>query len=100
MNKVSWGVLSTAKIALERVIAPMQKAANLSIDAIASRDAAKASAIAAQFGISKSYGSYEKLLSDLPLRPFTFRSPTTCTSNGQSAQRSPENMCSLRSRWL
>lgn len=64
MNKVSWGVLSTAKIALERVIAPMQKATNLSIDAIASRDAAKASAIAAQFGISKSYGSYDELLSD------------------------------------
>jgi predicted dehydrogenase len=64
MKKVSWGVLSTAKIALDRVIAPMQKATNLSIDAIASRDLTRASAVAAQFGITKSYGSYEELLSD------------------------------------
>jgi predicted dehydrogenase len=64
MKKVSWGVLSTAKIGLERVIAPMQKAANLSIDAIASRDHAKAKAAAKQFGIARSYGSYEELLAD------------------------------------
>jgi predicted dehydrogenase len=62
MSKVSWGVLSTAKIGLERVIAPMQKAGNLSIDAIASRDKTKADAAAKQFGIAKSYGSYEELL--------------------------------------
>lgn len=64
MKKVSWGVLSTAKIGLDRVIAPMQKASNLSIDAIASRDLAKAQAAAKQFGIARSYGSYEELLGD------------------------------------
>ncbi len=64
MKNVSWGVLSTAKIGLDRVIAPMQKAANMSVDAIASRDVAKAKAAAAQFGIAKSYGSYEELLAD------------------------------------
>ena len=64
MKKVSWGVLSTAKIAMDRVIAPMQKAANLSIDAIASRDLTKAKAAAAQFSIAKSYGNYEELLND------------------------------------
>jgi len=62
--KVSWGVLSTAKIGLDRVIGPMQKAPNLTIDAIASRDLAKAKTAAAQFGIARSYGSYEELLSD------------------------------------
>jgi predicted dehydrogenase len=64
MKKVSWGVLSTAKIGLERVIAPMQKAPNLTIDAIASRDPGKAQAAAAQLGIARSYGSYEELLND------------------------------------
>jgi predicted dehydrogenase len=64
MSKVSWGVLSTAKIGLDRVIAPMQKAPNLSIDAIASRDHDKAKAAAAQFGIARAYGSYEELLAD------------------------------------
>ncbi len=64
MKNVSWGVLSTAKIGLDRVIAPMQKAVNMSVDAIASRDLTKAKAVAAQFGIAKSYGTYEELLSD------------------------------------
>lgn len=64
MKNVSWGVLSTAKIGLDRVIAPMQRASNLSIDAIASRDLTKAKAVAAQFGIAKTYGSYDELLND------------------------------------
>jgi predicted dehydrogenase len=64
MEKVTWGVLSTAKIGLDRVIGPMQKAPNLSIDAIASRDLSKAKAAAAQFGIARAYGTYEELLSD------------------------------------
>lgn len=64
MNKVTWGVLSTAKIGLERVIAPMQKGPNLTIDAIASRDMAKAREAAKQLGIARAYGSYEELLAD------------------------------------
>jgi predicted dehydrogenase len=63
-GKVSWGVLSTAKIGLDRVIGPMQQAPNLSIDAIASRDPDKARAAARQFGIAKTYGSYDELLAD------------------------------------
>ncbi len=64
MTKVTWGVLSTAKIGLDRVIAPMQMAPNLTIDAIASRDLAKAQAAAKQFGIARAYASYEELLAD------------------------------------
>ncbi|HEX8165362.1 MAG TPA: Gfo/Idh/MocA family oxidoreductase [Beijerinckiaceae bacterium] len=64
MSKVSWGVLSTAKIGLDRVIGPMQQAANVSIDAIASRDPDKARAAARQFGIARTYGSYDALLAD------------------------------------
>jgi predicted dehydrogenase len=63
-KKVSWGVLSTAKIGLDRVIGPMQQADNLSIDAIASRDAARAEGAARQLGIERAYGSYEALLAD------------------------------------
>lgn len=61
---VSWGVLSTAKIGLDRVIGPMQQARLTSIDAIASRDAGKARAAAEALGIGKAYASYEELLAD------------------------------------
>ena len=64
MKPVSWGVLSTAKIGLDRVIGPMQQAPNLSIHAIASRAVEKARAAARQFGIARSYGSYDELLDD------------------------------------
>jgi len=63
-GKVSWGVLGVAKIGVEKVIPAMQKGAHSSIDAIASRDAARAKDAAAQLGIAKSYGSYEALLAD------------------------------------
>jgi len=65
---VSWGVLSTAKIAREKVIPAMKKGALSRIDAIASRDAAKAAEVAASLGIPKSYGSYEELLADPGIR--------------------------------
>jgi predicted dehydrogenase len=42
----------------------MQQCAISSIDAVASRDAARAAACARQLGIAKSYGSYEALLAD------------------------------------
>jgi predicted dehydrogenase len=61
---VSWGVLSTAKIGVEKVIPAMQRASRCRIDAIASRDAARAAPIAARLGIPKVYGSYEELLAD------------------------------------
>jgi predicted dehydrogenase len=67
MQPVSWGVLSTAKIGLDRVIAPMQRGVATRIEAIASRDLAKARAAAAQLGIAKAYGSYEELLADRDL---------------------------------
>ena len=61
---VSWGVLSTARIGVERVIPAMQKGEISRIDAIASRDAAHARTVADQLGIPKAYGSYEELLAD------------------------------------
>lgn len=64
MEPVRFGVISTAKIGLERVIPAMQQGEHTRIDAIASRDLDKAKTIAQQFGIAKAYGSYEDLLAD------------------------------------
>ena len=64
MRKVSWGVLSVSKMAVERTIPAMQLGRLSSIDAIASRQAARAEACAKQLGIPKAYSSYEALLAD------------------------------------
>lgn len=64
MNKVSWGVLGVSKMAVERAIPAMQQGALSRIDAIASREPARAEACARQLGIPKSYGSYDALLAD------------------------------------
>ncbi len=57
MEPVKWGVISTAKIGLEKVIPAMQTQPLCDIAAIASRDAEKARAAADQLGIPKAYGS-------------------------------------------
>ena len=64
MDKLRWGVLSTAKIGVEKVIPAMQAGQRCSVVAIASRIIATAQAAADKLGIPKAYGSYEKLLSD------------------------------------
>jgi predicted dehydrogenase len=61
-NKVRWGVLGVAGIAVKKVIPAMQKAEWSEIVAIASRDRHKAEAAAGKFGIARAYGSYEELL--------------------------------------
>jgi predicted dehydrogenase len=64
MQKVRWGVLGAANIALKKVIPGMQRGECGQIDAIASRDLRKAEAAAARLNIPKAYGSYEDLLGD------------------------------------
>ncbi len=64
MKKISWGVLSTARIGLNKVIPAMQKGKFTVVNAIASRDLTKAKTEAGRLGIIKAYGSYEELLSD------------------------------------
>ena len=63
-NKINWGVLSTARIGVQKVIPAMQSGRFCSVTAIASRDADRARAVAGQLGIPKAYGSYEALLKD------------------------------------
>ncbi|GAC1565433.1 MAG: Gfo/Idh/MocA family oxidoreductase [Ktedonobacteraceae bacterium] len=64
MNKVRWGVLSTAHIGVATVIPAMQQGKYCEVTAIASRDLTKAQAAAKGLGIAKAYGSYEELLAD------------------------------------
>jgi len=64
MKKVNWGILSTAKIGLERVIPAMQNSQYCSIKAIASRNLIKAKQAADKLNIPKAYGSYEEILDD------------------------------------
>jgi predicted dehydrogenase len=63
-SKISWGVLSTAKIGVEKVLPAMQKGDRSWIQAIASRDLERAKFWASKLGIAKAYGSYEELLAD------------------------------------
>lgn len=63
-QKIKWGVLSTAKIALQKVIPALQKSQYCEVSAIASRSLEKASQAAHDLTITKHYGSYEELLND------------------------------------
>ncbi len=65
VDKVRWGVLSTARIGTVHVIPALQRAAHASVDAIASRDAQRARAAAQGLGIQTAYGTYDELLADL-----------------------------------
>lgn len=64
MQPLRFGIISTARIGLERVIPAMQSCDAVSIDAIASRDHERAVEAAKGLGIAKTYGSYEALLAD------------------------------------
>lgn len=63
-DKVRWGILSTAAIAVKKVIPAMQKGDWSEVTAIASRDLHRAQEAAKVLGIPKAYGSYEELLAD------------------------------------
>jgi len=64
MEPIRWGVLSTAKIGLEKVLPAMAESPDCAIVAIASRDLAKANAAADKLGIARRYGSYQELFDD------------------------------------
>jgi predicted dehydrogenase len=64
MQKIRWGILSTANIGIKRVIPAILSGKRGCIAAIASRDASRAAEVAARFEIPHSYGSYEALLND------------------------------------
>jgi predicted dehydrogenase len=64
MEPVRFGVISTAKIGIQKVIPAMQQSARCRVLAIASRDLTRARAAAEALGIPRAYGSYAELLQD------------------------------------
>lgn len=64
MEKIKWGILSTAKIGLKQVIPALQLGKYTEVTAISSRSLDKAEVAASSLGIEKAYGSYEALLED------------------------------------
>jgi predicted dehydrogenase len=64
MKRVVWGVLGTARIAIEHVLPAMQASPRIELRAIASRSQAAASAAARRFGLARAYGSYDELIAD------------------------------------
>lgn len=64
MQKIKWGILSTAKIGREKVIPAIQKGKYCDVVAIASRNIEQAQVVANNLGIQKVFGSYEELLTD------------------------------------
>ena len=63
-TKINWGILSTAKIGLTKVIPAMQRGQFCEIKAIASRNIEKANEAADKLNIPNRYASYEELLAD------------------------------------
>ena len=63
-NRIRWGVLGAARIAVTKVIPAMRACERAEIAAIASRDLSKAERAASSLGIPRAYGSYEELLGD------------------------------------
>jgi predicted dehydrogenase len=59
-----WGILSTARIARQRFVPGVRAGTEGEVVAIASRDAARARAAAAELGIPRAHGAYEALLAD------------------------------------
>jgi predicted dehydrogenase len=64
MNKIKWGIISTADIARLHIIPGMRNSAYCDVHAIASRNLDRAKAAAKELNIPKAYGSYEELLTD------------------------------------
>ncbi|WP_432346927.1 Gfo/Idh/MocA family oxidoreductase [Shinella yambaruensis] len=61
---IRWGILGCAGIAAKAVIPAIQSSRLGRVEAIASRDPDRATAMAARFGIAKAYGDYEAMLAD------------------------------------
>ena len=63
-DRVRFGVLGCASIAVNKVIPGMQRSERCEVVAIGSRDADRAAAAAASLGIATSHGSYDDVLAD------------------------------------
>jgi predicted dehydrogenase len=91
-EKVRWGVLGAARIALNKVIPAMQLSEWSEVVAIASRDAGKAQRAASELKIGKAYGSYEELIEDAEIEAIYNPLPNHRTFHGPFARPKQANM--------
>lgn len=77
MTRVRWGILSTARIGLRRVIPAIRRSETGAVTAIASRSEAKARQTAAALDIPRAHGSYEALLADADVDAVYISLPNT-----------------------
>lgn len=65
-RKVRWGIISTAKIGMQKVIPAILKSPHSEVVALASRDQGRARAALDQLGLedARAYGTYEELFAD------------------------------------
>ncbi|ESQ77719.1 Gfo/Idh/MocA family protein [Asticcacaulis sp. AC402] len=64
MKRVVWGVLSTARIGMNKVIPALLKSDLIRVKGIGSRSLVAAQQAVAKLGLEEAYGSYEDLLAD------------------------------------
>ena len=64
MTKTVWGILSTAKIGVTKVIPALMQSELIRVKGIASRNPEAAQGAAEKLGLETAYGSYEDLLAD------------------------------------
>ncbi len=64
VKTIRWGILGCARIARRGLVPGIRASATGTLHAIASRDPATARAWAEEFGVPRSYGSYQELLDD------------------------------------
>ncbi len=64
IKKIRWGILSTAKIGLQKVIPAIQNASNSEVASISSRNMENAENAAKLLGIEKAVDSYDAILTD------------------------------------
>ena len=62
-KKIKWGIIGLGKIA-QKFVNDLILLDNVELEAVASRDLAKAKAFAEKYQAKKFYGSYEALLQD------------------------------------
>lgn len=64
MEKMGFGILGAARIAVGALIPAIQKSSNARVVAIAARDGARAQDYAIQHGVPRAYGDYDQMLAD------------------------------------
>ncbi|EGF91516.1 oxidoreductase family, NAD-binding Rossmann fold family protein [Asticcacaulis biprosthecium C19] len=64
MKRIVWGVLSTAKIGMNKVIPALLKSDQIRVKGIGSRNLVNAQQAVAALGLEQAYGAYEELLAD------------------------------------